>query len=78
MDASPSSSAWDGPSSFRFLADNADLIKFLVIVTVLVGGWLGGRWAQKPAAGVRENDQEGHLGRQGRYSPGGNDDHYDP
>jgi len=29
-----------GPAVFELLADNADLIRFLVIAGLLVGGWL--------------------------------------
>lgn len=31
---------WIGLAVLRFVADNADLIKFLLIAGVLVGGWL--------------------------------------
>ena len=29
-----------GPAALRFLASNADLVRFLVIAGVLIGGWL--------------------------------------
>ena len=29
-----------GPVVWQFIADNADVLKFLLILTVLVGGWL--------------------------------------
>lgn len=29
-----------GPATFRFVAENADVLKFLVIASVIIGGWL--------------------------------------
>jgi hypothetical protein len=29
-----------GPATFRFIAENADVLKFLLIAGVIVGGWL--------------------------------------
>jgi hypothetical protein len=31
---------WIGPAALRLVTDNADLIKFLLIAGVLMGGWL--------------------------------------
>ena len=40
MDAITEFQRMAGPATLRFLAENADVIKFVVIATVLVGGWL--------------------------------------
>jgi hypothetical protein len=40
MDALGDFQRMAGPATLRFVAENADLIKFLVIAGCLVGGWL--------------------------------------
>jgi hypothetical protein len=40
MDAITDFQRFVGPATFRFVADNADVLKFLLVVAIIAGGWL--------------------------------------
>jgi hypothetical protein len=68
---------WIGPLALRFVADNADLIKFLVIAGVLVGGWLVAD-GHTPRRMFERMTRKGTSDGKGDIPSGGNDDDGNP
>jgi hypothetical protein len=68
---------WIGPLAFRFVADNADLIKFLAIAGVLVGGWLVAD-GHTPRRMFERMTRKGTSDGRGDIPSGGNDDDGNP
>ena len=66
-----------GPAAFRFVAENADLIKFLVIASVLVGGWLVAD-GHTPRQMFERMTRKGTSDGKGDIPSGGNNDDDDP
>ena len=66
-----------GPAALRFLASNADLIRFLVIAGVLIGGWLVAD-GHTPRRMFERMTRKGTSDGKGDIPSGGNDDHNNP
>ena len=64
---------WIGPLVLRFVADNADFIKFLLIASVLVGGWLVAD-GHTPRRMFERMSRKGTSNGKGDIPSGGNDD----
>jgi hypothetical protein len=65
---------WIGPLAFRFVAGNADIIKVLVIASVLAGGWFVTD-GHTPRRMFERMTRKGTSDGKGDIPSGGNDDH---
>jgi len=77
MDAITQFQEFISPAALRFLAANADLIKFLLIAGVLIGGWMVAD-GHTPRQMFERMTRKGTSNGKGDIPSGGNDDHNKP